>query len=160
MSGYRGYLRISLVESHPPRCPIFPVVSCRFGQRRNRRCPFLPELPANWRLPQLATTAFINSNVTEPRLSSRLKRRAGRPPRQEDRMAIEPEKTKCIATWWDDSDPQNPAPNTEPVEIEVHWEGDAFFIDGLREGHYLSVPLYGIVKPMADSSAPTKGLAR
>jgi hypothetical protein len=74
-------------------------------------------------------------------------------------MAIEPIKTKCIATWWDDTDRETTFPDTEEVEIEIHWEGDSFFIDGLRKGQYLSIPLYGIVKPMADGSAPAKGLA-
>jgi hypothetical protein len=75
-------------------------------------------------------------------------------------MAVEPQKTKCLATWWEDTDPENEFPDTEEVEIAIHWEGDAFFIDVLRDGHYLAVPLHGIVKPMADATEPAKGLAR
>jgi hypothetical protein len=76
---------------------------------------------------------------------------------------MEPVKTRCIATWWEDkpeADSTTFVPETEEVEVEIHWEGDAFFIDGLRDGLYLSIPLHGIVKPMADGSTPAKGLAR
>lgn len=76
---------------------------------------------------------------------------------------MEPVKTRCIATWWEDKPQADLAtfvPETEEVEVEIYWEGDAFFIDGLRDGHYLSIPLYGIVRPMADGSAPATGLAR
>jgi hypothetical protein len=71
---------------------------------------------------------------------------------------MEPEKTKCIATWWE-RDSETEKPETEKTEVEVSFESDAFFIDGLRDGVYLTLPLHAIAQAIADSSKPAKGLA-
>ncbi len=58
-------------------------------------------------------------------------------------------KTRCEVGWWDDGESvQDP----ENVEVEISFEGDTFYIDGLREGKYLSVPLKGVAQAMADAS--------
>jgi hypothetical protein len=78
-------------------------------------------------------------------------------------MSVKPKTTRCVATWWDDNanvDLVTFVPETEEVEIEIYWEGDSFYIEGLRQGQYLTVPLYGFAKPIADGSAPAEGLAR
>jgi hypothetical protein len=43
-------------------------------------------------------------------------------------MAFEARTTRCIATWWEDRRGADASfsPETEEVEIEVHWEGDCF----------------------------------
>lgn len=77
-------------------------------------------------------------------------------------MAVEPEKTKCTATWWEDqpeADIRTFIPETEEVEIEVRYEEDCFFIDGLRDGLYLTIPLYAIATSIAVGTEPAKGLA-
>jgi hypothetical protein len=76
-------------------------------------------------------------------------------------MAFEAKTTRCIATWWEDRRGADASfsPETEEVEIEVHWEGDCFYVEGLHGGRYLTMPLHGIAKAMADGSAPAKGLA-
>jgi|GEM_PF-5567311 len=77
-------------------------------------------------------------------------------------MAVEPEKAKCIATWWEDRpevELRTFIPDTEEVEIEMRYEEDCFFIDGLRDGLYLTIPLHGFAESMALGTAPAKGLA-
>jgi hypothetical protein len=66
-------------------------------------------------------------------------------------------KTKCIATWWER---EVESPETEDIEVEVSFDADAFFIDGLREGVYLTLPLHAIAQAIADGTKPAKGLAR
>jgi hypothetical protein len=60
-------------------------------------------------------------------------------------------KTKCLGRFWDnEGDYQDP----EGVEIEVGYDGETFYIDGLREGKYLSIPLHAIAQAMADETRP------
>lgn len=70
---------------------------------------------------------------------------------------MEQEKTKCVATWWE-QDADNP--DTEDIEVEIAFEDDAFFIEGLRKGVYLTLPLHTIAQAIADGTRPAKGLAR
>ncbi|HST68796.1 MAG TPA: hypothetical protein VLI94_03960 [Solirubrobacterales bacterium] len=70
---------------------------------------------------------------------------------------MEQKKTKCIATWWD-GEVENP--ETEDIEVEVSFDDDAFFIEGLRQGVYLTLPLHAIAQAIADGTRPAKGLAR
>jgi hypothetical protein len=72
---------------------------------------------------------------------------------------MELEKTKCVATWWE-ADPEVGEPETEGVEIYVSFDDDAFYIDGLRDGLYLTLPLHAIAQAMADTTRPAKGMAR
>ena len=67
-------------------------------------------------------------------------------------------KTKCLGTWWE-HDSETEHPETEKVEVEISFEADAFFIDGLREGVYLTLPLHAVAQAMADATKPAKGLA-
>lgn len=57
-------------------------------------------------------------------------------------------KTKCIARFWEDDEFSEP----EDIEIEVAFEDQDFFIDGLKEGRYLSIPLHVFAQAMADST--------
>jgi hypothetical protein len=76
-------------------------------------------------------------------------------------MAVEPQKTRCVATWWKD-DPDADVrdrtyiPDTEEIEIEVRYEEDTFYIDGLRDGHWLTIPLHAVAKSIADGTVPPK----
>jgi hypothetical protein len=72
--------------------------------------------------------------------------------------AMELEKTRCMATWWE-GDPETEHPETEGIEVEISFEADAFYVDGLHEGVYLTLPLHAIAKAIADSTRPAKGLA-
>ena len=64
-------------------------------------------------------------------------------------------KTKCRATFTEDEGEDITA--GEEIEIEVGFEGDCFFIDGLRDGEYLSLPLHALAQAMADSTRPPAG---
>lgn len=73
-------------------------------------------------------------------------------------MTEELEKTRCTGTWWEVTEDE--VPGTEEIEIAVSFEDDSFYIDGLRDGYYLSIPLHAIAKAIADTTKPAKGLVR
>ena len=62
------------------------------------------------------------------------------------------EKIQLEATWWEDSgdDAEDTyVPPTEKVELRAEFDGETFYIDGLRDGHYLSIDLRDLAKVMA-----------
>jgi hypothetical protein len=65
-------------------------------------------------------------------------------------------KTKCLAKSWEERD-DDAVPATQDVEIEVSFDDDCFYIDGLREGEYLSLPLHALAQAMADGTRPPAG---
>ena len=48
------------------------------------------------------------------------------------------------ATWWEDDGSEHPP--TEDVELKIAFDGDCFYIDGLRDGTYLSLPFKEVAK--------------
>ena len=60
-------------------------------------------------------------------------------------------KTKCIGQFWNN---EGEYEDPDEVEIEVSYEADAFYIDGLRDGQHLSIPLHAIAQAMADETRP------
>jgi hypothetical protein len=58
-----------------------------------------------------------------------------------------------VQFWEDTKEPEE----SEAVEIEIGFEGDAFFIDGLGEGEYCSLPLHAVAQAIADGTRPVRG---
>jgi len=65
----------------------------------------------------------------------------------------EPEKLKVKATWWEERE-DDPNPPSEEVELELFFESGTFFIDGLREGHYLDLDLSELARAIAAEGMP------
>jgi hypothetical protein len=62
-------------------------------------------------------------------------------------------KVPARATWWEGSDDETDLiPPNEDVELRISFEDEAFYIDGLREGHYLSLPLAAIACAIAENT--------
>ncbi|MGE5527203.1 MAG: hypothetical protein ACM3Q9_00895 [Methanosarcina sp.] len=62
------------------------------------------------------------------------------------------EKIQLKATWWEDGGEdtdRDSMPATEDVELRAYFDGETFYIDGLRDGHYLSIDLRDLAKVIA-----------
>ena len=60
-----------------------------------------------------------------------------------------PEKLNNVvaeAVWYPDDPDTGPS---ESVDLDISFEGDTFYIDGLRDGEYLSLPLGAIAAAIA-----------
>lgn len=55
-------------------------------------------------------------------------------------------KVLAKAMWWED---QSEGRESETAEIAISFDSEAFYIDGLRDGHYLSLDLSDLAKAIA-----------
>jgi hypothetical protein len=52
------------------------------------------------------------------------------------------EKIPITAEWWEESsDNSEEVPPSYKVELAGEFDGETFYIDGLRDGHYLAIDL-------------------
>lgn len=60
-------------------------------------------------------------------------------------------KIDAKGTWWDASDPDLENPPTDDVDLRLEFDGETFFIDGLRDDHYISIELKEFARAMVEA---------
>jgi hypothetical protein len=58
-------------------------------------------------------------------------------------------KVPAQASWWKD---ESESMDSESAEIAISFDSEAFYIDGLRDGHYLSIDLGDLAKAIVANS--------